>query len=88
MYHSGIAGDSWPSADDLAAEAMGGAKPLTAAERFTRDFEDYRPHYFVATDLSSLDAQPDLQELLRTRATLLAATPTYRIYRFEARNSG
>jgi Dolichyl-phosphate-mannose-protein mannosyltransferase len=84
MYHSAVSGDAWPSSDDLAAEALGGAQPVTAAERFARDFEGYNPHYFVATDLSSLEAQPDLLELLGARATLLAATPTYRIYRFDA----
>jgi dolichyl-phosphate-mannose-protein mannosyltransferase len=83
MYHSGISGDAWPSSDDLAAEALGGEKPVSAAERFTRDFEGYDPHYFVATDLSSLDAQPDLQALLQERTTLVASTPTYRIYRFK-----
>jgi len=82
MYHSGVSGDSWPSSDDLAAEALGGASPIAADERFMRDFAGYAPHYFVATDLLSLDAQPDLQELLRARTALVAATPTYRVYRF------
>ena len=66
MYHARIAGDAWPSADDLAAERLGGAEPLDAAARFSRDFEDYQPHYFVATDLSSLAKQPDLEAFLRS----------------------
>lgn len=87
MYHSVVSGDAWPSSDDLAAEALGGAEPVTAAARFARDFEGYKPHYFVATDLESMDAQPDLKELLRDRATLVAATATYRVYRFTPRTS-
>jgi 4-amino-4-deoxy-L-arabinose transferase-like glycosyltransferase len=85
MYHAGIAGDAWPSADDLAAEALGGSKPIGASERFERDFAEYQPHYFVVTDLASFEAQPDLQELLRARAGEVASTASYRVYRFVPR---
>jgi len=82
MYHAQVSGDSWPSADDLTAEALGGEQPIDAETRFRRDFEGYRPDYFIVTDLDSFDRQPDLQRLLDRRATLLAATKTYRVYRF------
>jgi hypothetical protein len=82
MYHAQVSGDAWPSVDDLTAEAIGGAAPIAAAARFARDFEGYGPHYFIVTDLDSFEQQPDLQRLLADRATLLKATRTYRVYKF------
>jgi len=82
MYHGELSGDYWPTSDDLNAEAIGDQKPISAAERFARDYEAFEPRYFVATDLPSLTAQPDLQELLKTHAVVVRQTPTYHVYKF------
>jgi hypothetical protein len=82
MYHSEVAGDTWPNQDDLAAEALGGEAPLDARARFARDYAGFGPHYFVATDLDSLTAQPDLQALLAEHAVVVRQTPAYHVYKF------
>jgi hypothetical protein len=82
MYHSEVAGDTWPNQDDLAAEALGGAATIDARARFARDYNGFRPNYFVITDLGSLEGQPDLQSLLAERAVVLRQTPEYRVYKF------
>jgi hypothetical protein len=82
MYHSEVAGDTWPNQDDLAADALGGAAPLDAEARFARDYAGFNPHYFVVTDLGSFERQPDLQSLLKARAVVVRQTPEYRVYRF------
>lgn len=87
MYHAEIAGDSWPSTDDLAAEAIGGEQAISAATRFDRDFADYAPRFFVVTDLDSLAAQPDLQALLVERTDVVARRPTFHVYRFHANSA-
>ena len=81
MYHGQVSGDSWPSSDDLAAEALGGATPITAEERFARDFVDYDPKFFIVTDLRSLRDQPDLERWLGTHAEAVRRTADYHIYR-------
>jgi len=82
MYHGQISGDSWPNRDDLAAEAIDGRPPVDAETRYLRDYADWFPRYFVITDLGSLDASPDLQEMLERRATPVGITDRYRVYRF------
>ncbi|MEO7132875.1 MAG: hypothetical protein ABI024_01530, partial [Vicinamibacterales bacterium] len=82
MYHGQISGDSWPNRDDLAAEAIDGRPSLDAETRYVRDYADWAPRYFVVTDLGSLAASPDLQEMLERRATPVAISDRYRIYRF------
>jgi hypothetical protein len=82
MYHGEVSGDSWPSRDDLRAEAMGGAPPIDATSRFARDY-NYGATHFIVTDLASLAAQPDLQQLLASRATVVRQTPQYQVYRFK-----
>jgi 4-amino-4-deoxy-L-arabinose transferase-like glycosyltransferase len=84
MYHAEVAGDTWPGVDDLNAEAMDGRAALTAEARFTRDFADWRPNYFVVTDLHSLREEKDLQALLAARTTLVEETKSYKVYRFRA----
>lgn len=84
MYHAEVSGDTWPNQDDLAAEALGGAEAIDARGRYARDYGDFKPHYFVITDLESFDGQPDLQALLNERATLVKKMPAYRIYKFNA----
>jgi hypothetical protein len=85
MYHGQVAGDAWPSSDDLAAEALGGATPLSAPERFARDFADYAPAFFIVTDLRSLHEQPDLEQWLAANAEPLRRTPSYHVYRLQSR---
>ena len=75
MYHGQLSGDSWPNADDLAAEAIDGEKPIPAAERFERDYAGFDPTYFVVTDLASLEAEPDLRQFLASHVTLVEKTP-------------
>jgi hypothetical protein len=82
MYHGELSGDYWPSSDDLNAEAIGDQKPISATERFKRDYAAFEPRYFVATDLGSLKAQPDLQALLKERAVVVRQTATYHVYKF------
>jgi hypothetical protein len=82
MYHGQLSGDYWPNSDDLAAEEMAGVTALTAEARFMRDYADFGPRYFVVTDLASLDAAPDLQEMLAARTTLVRKTDRYHVYRF------
>jgi hypothetical protein len=82
MYHAEVAGDTWPGSDDLNAEMLDGRPMIDANKRFARDYEGFKPHYFVITDLESLDAQPDLQALLNQRTTLIHQDPHYRIYKF------
>jgi hypothetical protein len=82
MYHAEVSGDTWPGSDDLNAEALDGRPAINANTRFARDYEGFKPNYFVITDLDSLDAQPDLQALLNQRATLIHKAPRYRIYKF------
>jgi 4-amino-4-deoxy-L-arabinose transferase-like glycosyltransferase len=82
MYHGQLSGDYWPNVDDLAAEAYDGAKPIDARDRFVRDYVDTHPTYFVATDMSSLKAEKDLQQLLADRAVPVEQAPTYQVYRF------
>jgi hypothetical protein len=79
MYHAEVAGDAWPGSDDLEAERLDGRPTRPATERLDRDYP--RPRYFVVTDLSSLDAQPELQALLAARATLIDETRLHRVYR-------
>ena len=79
MYHAEVAGDAWPGSDDLEAERLDGRPTRSATERLDRDYP--RPRYFVVTDLSSLDAQADLQALLKARARLVDETPLHRVYR-------
>ena len=81
MYHGLVSGDAWPNRDDLAAEAMGGASPVDAATRLDNDYSPHVTH-FIVTDLDSLAAQPDLQQLLGERTRLVHQTPSYHIYRF------
>jgi len=83
MYHGQISGDSWPNQDDLAAEAIDGRPSVDAETRYLRDYADWGPRYFVVTDLSSLAASPDLQEMLERRATPVGMTDRYRVYRFK-----
>jgi hypothetical protein len=82
MYHGQISGDSWPNRDDLAAEAIDGRAVVDAETRFTRDYADWGPDYFVVTDLGSFDAAPDLQAMLERHATPVRITNQYRVYRF------
>lgn len=82
MYHGQISGDSWPNRDDLAAEAIDGRAVVDADTRYLRDYADWGPRYFVVMDLGSLDASPDLQAMLATRATPVRETARYRVYRF------
>lgn len=81
MYYGQVSGDSWPTSDDLAAEALGGAAPITADERFARDFADYAPTFFIVTDLRSLEDQPDLERWLSRHADVVRRTADYHIYR-------
>lgn len=81
MYHGQVAGDSWPSSDDLAAERLGAAPAINAEERFSRDFAKYGPAFFVVTDLRSLREQPDLQRWLSTHAEVVRQTARYHVYR-------
>lgn len=82
MYHGQISGDSWPNRDDLAAEAIDGRAVVDAETRFTRDYADWAPNYFIVTDLGSLDAEPDLAAMLARHATPVRVTSEYRVYRF------
>ncbi len=82
MYHSEVSGDTWPNQDDLAADAIGGAPPIDAKARFNRDYAGFKPHYFVATDLDSLDGQPDLEALLADRAVKISHSHEYHVYKF------
>ena len=84
MYHGQLSGDSWPNTDDLAAERLGGEPPITAQERFERDYASGKPTYFVVTDLASLKAEADLRALLDERVTVVEKTPTYHVYQFKA----
>jgi hypothetical protein len=84
MYHAEVSGDTWPGSDDLNAEALDGRPIIDANKRFARDYEGFKPNYFVITDLDSLDAQPDLQALLNQRATLIHKAPRYRVYKFNS----
>jgi hypothetical protein len=81
MYHGLVSGDAWPNRDDLAAEAMGGASPVDAATRLESDYSPEVTH-FIVTDLASLAAQPDLQALLASRASVVRQTSAYHVYRF------
>jgi hypothetical protein len=83
MYHGEVSGDSWPNQDDLAAEAIDGRPAVDAETRFDRDYASWGPRYFIATDLGSLRASPDLQRLLDRRATPVSITDRYRIYRLD-----
>ncbi len=82
MYHAEVSGDTWPGMDDLNAEALDRRPKIDANTRFARDYEGFKPHYFVITDLDSLEGQPDLQALLDRRTTLIHKTSHYRIYKF------
>jgi hypothetical protein len=82
MYHGLVSGDAWPTTDDLYAEELGGAAAIDAHQRYARDFADYDATHFIATDLASLKAQPDLQQLLTEIATVVRQTPAYHVYRF------
>lgn len=84
MYHAQISGDAWPNVDDLAAEAIDERANIGAEERFERDYAANNPSYFVITDLGSLEAEKDLQELLKTRATPVRITSDYRVYKFKS----
>jgi 4-amino-4-deoxy-L-arabinose transferase-like glycosyltransferase len=84
MYHGEVSGDAWPGSDDLAAEALGGAAPIGADERFARDFADYGAAFFLVTDLRSLREQPDLQRWLASHADVVRATTAYHVYRLHA----
>jgi hypothetical protein len=81
MYHAQIAGDSWPNMDDLNAERIDGEPAIDAETRYERDFADYRPSYFVITDLESLRGEPDLEAMLAWRAEPVSVAPRYRVYR-------
>ncbi len=82
MYHGQISGDAWPTTDDLYAEQLGGAASIDAHQRYIRDFADYKATHLLVTDVGSLDAQPDLQQLLTEIATVVKQTPAYHVYRF------
>jgi hypothetical protein len=81
MYHGRVAGDSWPSSDDLTAERLGGAPSISAADRYARDFAEYAPAFFIVTDLRSLHDQPDLQTWLDANAVAIRQTARYHVYR-------
>ncbi|MEO7270856.1 MAG: glycosyltransferase family 39 protein [Vicinamibacterales bacterium] len=83
MYHGQVAGDSWPNTDDLAAERLGGDTPISAQDRFERDYAKGKPTYFVVTDLSSLREEADLRALLDQRVTVVEQAPTYHVYKFK-----
>jgi hypothetical protein len=82
MYHAQISGDSWPNVDDLAAEMIDERENIGAEERFERYYAGSSPTYFVITDLGSLAAEKDLQELLAKRTTPVRITSDYRVYKF------
>jgi Dolichyl-phosphate-mannose-protein mannosyltransferase len=82
MYHGQLSGDYWPNVDDLAAEAYDGAPKIDARDRFVRDYRETYPTYFVATDLTSFDAEPDLQRMLAERAVLVEKTPAFQVFKF------
>jgi hypothetical protein len=84
MYHSEVSGDAWPNQDDLAAEDLGGRPALDANARFARDYADFKPRYFIVTDLESLDAQPDLKTLLAERTEVVRQTGGYHVYKFKS----
>ncbi|MBA3271538.1 MAG: glycosyltransferase family 39 protein [Acidobacteria bacterium] len=81
MYHGQLAGDAWPTTDDLTAEQFGGAPEIDAQVRYARDFADYRATHFIVTDVASLQAQADLEQLLGQIATVVTQTPAYHVYR-------
>ena len=83
MYHGQLSGDSWPNTDDLAAERLGGEAPISAQDRFERDYARGKPTYFVVTDLSSLREETDLRALLDQRVTVVEQAPTYHVYKFK-----
>lgn len=76
MYHGQVSGDAWPTSDDLTAEQLGNLPALDARARYIRDFATFAATHFIMTDLGSLDAQPDLQQLSVEISTLLKETPT------------
>lgn len=84
MYHGQVSGDSWPSSDDLAAEALGGAAPIDARTRYARDFADYEARFFIVTDLRSLREQPDLQAFLAEAATAVRQDSLFHVYRLNS----
>jgi hypothetical protein len=84
MYHGQLSGDSWPNVDDLAAEEMGGLQPLSAEERFERDYADFYPSYFVVTDLRSLNEEAGLRPFLEKRTTLVEQTADYAVFQFKS----
>ena len=83
MYHGEISGDSWPNVDDLAAEKIDGRPEIDAEARFVRDYEKWNPSFFIVTDLGSLAAEKDLQQMLDRRATPVRITDQYRVYKFD-----
>jgi hypothetical protein len=84
MYHGQLSGDSWPNVDDLAAEQMGGLEPISAEERFERDYADFYPSYFIVTDMRSLNEEPGLRPFLDTRTTLVEQTPDFAVFQFKS----
>ena len=85
MYHAEVAGDAWPGLADLEAERLDGRAPRPAARRFAEDYAGMRPRYFVVTDFESLEAEPELRQLLMTDAVLVDETSRHRVYRFATR---
>jgi hypothetical protein len=85
MYHAEVAGDAWPGVDDLEAERLDGRPSRSATQRFDKDYAGMHPRYFVVTDFASLEAEPELQRLLATTATVFDETARHRVYRLTAR---
>jgi len=85
MYHAQVAGDAWPGLADLDAERLDGRASRPAARRFAEDYAGMHPRYFVVTDFESLEAEPELRQLLTTTAVLVDETSRHRVYRFAPR---
>jgi 4-amino-4-deoxy-L-arabinose transferase-like glycosyltransferase len=88
-YFGWLSGVTWPDSTDLWAEQVYGRSPVTATERFERDFAARRPEYFiVARNLRELDAQPDLHRLLFEGFAVKARTGRYVIFDLKAPIAG
>jgi 4-amino-4-deoxy-L-arabinose transferase-like glycosyltransferase len=73
LYNAEIYGDPWPSGGVLSVEKLKNLPPISAEDRFNRDFKSKNPDYFVISDVGEYLAQPDLVQFLKSHYPVIAS---------------
>jgi hypothetical protein len=79
-YYGRLFGAFWPDARDVWARGLRGVPPMSAEERFEEQYRPLGADYFIVGDMRTWEAQPDLQQLLRSRYAVVSESPSYIVF--------